>query len=235
MAGWLESLLATLAILAGFAMARRLSARLGHPPWASPVLLTALGAAAVLTLAGLPLARFEAATMPLRWLLAPALVALASVTFGKSGRTSAAAGIAANRGAALFAVTGGTVIGIGSAIGLARAVGLDATLVAALSTKTVTTPFAVAIMARVGGPVALAAALAVLTGVVGTLLVPPLLDRLRITDDIARGLALGVSAHIVATDWLTRRNPDSGGVAALAFVLAGIIASLLVPLLWGRL
>lgn len=219
-------LLACGLVLAGFAAARWLSAQLGHPPWASPVLVTALAIIAGLAVTGVPLAGFEAATAPLRWLLGPALVALALVIDGNRALLRAQAM------PVLVAVVGGALVGLGSAVALARLLGIDGVLAAALVTKTVTTPFTVAIMARVEGPVALAAALSVLTGVMGALLVPPLFARLKVIDPAARALGLGVSAHIVGTDWLTRRDARGGGLAALAFVVTGLVAALVVPLAW---
>ena len=213
-------------VLAGFSGARWLSGRLGHPPWASPVLLTALAAIMALAITGTPLAAFDAATAPLRWMLGPALVALALVIDGNRALLKAQAG------PVVLAVTGGAMVGLGSALGLGRLVGLDGELLSALVTKTVTTPFTVAIMTRVGGPVALAAALSVLTGVIGALLVPAMFDRLRVQDASARALGLGVSSHIVGTDWLTRRDPRSGGLSALAFVLTGLLFAVVVPLAW---
>ena len=47
-------------------------------------------------------------------------------------------------------------------------------------------------------------------------------------------LGLGVSSHIVGTDWLTRRDARAGGLAALAFVMAGLVAAVVVPAIWGR-
>jgi putative effector of murein hydrolase len=167
--------------------------------------------------------------MPLRWLLGPALVALALVIFDNRALLRAEAR------PVLVAVIGGTLIGLASAWGLAVALGLPPLLRAALTTKTVTTPFSVAIMTAVGGPVALAAAFSVLTGVIGALLVPGLFRRLGIASATGRALGLGVSAHIVGTDWQMRRDARAGGLSALAFVLAGLVAALLVPPLWGWL
>ncbi len=228
MAPLLASLAASALVLLVFAAARRLSGRLGHPPWASPVLTAALLLALAMPAIGVPLPRFTAAAMPLRWLLGPALVALALVVDANRAL------LARNAVPVLVAVGGGTIIGLGSAVLLARWLGLPAELAAAVATKTVTTPFSVAIMMRVGGPVELAAALSVSTGVIGALTVMPLLRRLGFAGSAGPALALGVAAHIVGTDWLTRRDARAGGLAALAFVLAGIVAALLVPPLWGR-
>ena len=221
-----EMLLVTLLVAGGFAGARALSVRLGNPPWASPVLVAALVMGLGLAVTGVPLARFEAAARPLRWLLGPALVALALVIQGNLALLKRAPA------PVLFAVTGGAVTGVASAWGLARLLGLDRVLMMAVTTKTISTPFAI-IVARMGdASVALAAAVAVLTGVIGALIVPWLFDRLRISGRAARGLGLGVSSHLVGTDWLTRRDPASGAFAALAMVLTGVIVALLLPFFW---
>jgi putative effector of murein hydrolase len=213
-------------VLACFAAARALSVRLGNPPWASPVLVAALVLGLGLAASGVPLARFDAAAMPLRWLLGPALVALALVIHGNLALLRRAPG------PVLLAVTGGTMAGVASAWGLARLSGLDRMLVMALTTKTVSTPFAVVIARMGGASVALAAAVAVLTGVIGAVCVPILFDVLKIRGRAARGLGLGVSSHLVGTDWLTRRDPAAGAFAALAMVLTGVLAALFLPVLW---
>jgi putative effector of murein hydrolase len=234
MAGALVSAAVCGAVLLVFAAARALSARLRHPPWASPVLVAALATA--LVLAGLnaagvtmPAARFQAAAAPLRWLLGPALVALAAVVDGNRAL------LRRSLLPMLVAIAGGTAVGVASAVGMARLFGLDRGLAMALATKSVSTPFAVVIAAAGGASVPLAAALVVLTGVIGALCVPLLLDRLRVTGAAARGLAIGVSSHIVGTDWLSRREPAAGSVSALAMVVSGVIAAVVLPLLWTAL
>ncbi len=219
-----QSIGAVLLVLLVFAGARWLSARLGHPPWASPVLVAALALAAGLAAAGISLPAFTAAAAPLRWLLGPALVALALVIDANRGL------MARNAGALLLAVAGGTAIGVASAVAMARGLGLEPMLAAAVATKTVSTPFAIAIMTTTGGPVALAAAMSVTTGIIGALTVMPMLRRLGFRGTAGPALAIGVSSHVVGTDWLARRDARAGGLAALAFVLAGLLAALLLPL-----
>ena len=224
----LAMILACAATLAAFAAARWLSGKLGNPPWASPVVVTALAVVLVLWALGVPVARYMAAVTPLRWMLGPALAALALVIEGNRSL------LRAEPAPIAIAVIGGAMVGMGSAIALARLAGLDGLLLHALATKSVTAPFVVALMKSVGGPVGLAAALSVATGVIGALTIPPLFERLRITG-AGRSLGIGVAAHIVGTDWLTRRDPRAGGLAALALVLAGLVAAVLLPLVWGRL
>ena len=212
-----------------FLAARALSARLGNPPWASPVLIAALAVGVLLWATAVPVADFETASAPLRAALGPAIVALG--VFVHRGR----AVIVAQPVPLLVAVIGGTTTGVISAVGLAHLVGLTPLLTQAVATKTLSTPFAVAVATSVGGPVPLAAALAVLTGVIGALLVPPLLRAVRVRGAAASGVAIGVAAHLVGTDWLTRRDPRAAGFSAVAMVLVGLLAAVALPLVWSWL
>jgi len=213
----------------GFAVMRYVSGRLGHPAWANPVFATALIILSLLVWRGINVADFQALASPLGWALGPAIVALAAVTdlvrpllIGRAR-------------AALLAIIGGSLFGMGFCWALAHLVGLDKALVAAVSVKTVSSPFLIAILGRFEGPVGLAAALSVATGVISAMLVPLLLDRLKITDRDARALALGVSGHLVASEYAIRSDPARGGLAIIGLVITGLMAALLLPLLWGWL
>jgi putative effector of murein hydrolase len=87
-------------------------------------------------------------------------------------------------------------------------------------------------MDRLGGPVALAAGASIVTGMVGAMLLPPLLKRLRFTDDATMGLAVGQAAHIVGTDALGRTQPGAARVSGLALALSGLATTLWLTLLW---
>lgn len=213
-------------VIALFLLARRAARAIGGPPWASPVLAAALGIGVLLWASGTPVAVFEDYAQPLRWALSPAIVALGAIVHRNRGTVRAQAR------PLLIAVAGGTGVGVLTAVGLARALHLGPLLTAALTTKTVSTPFAVAVAERVGGPVPLAAALAVLTGVVGAVTVPPLLHALRIRGSATTGIAMGQSAHLVGTDALTRRDPRAAAWSAVTMVLAGMLAAVVLPLAW---
>ena len=224
--------LVTAAMLAGtliaYVAARSLARVLGGPPWASPVLVAALLVAAGLQASGLGLAGYAARVGPVAWGLKPAVVALGALLW------DARAELRARAVPLLVAVAGGLATGVGSALLLARGLGLGPTVAAAFATRTVSTPFAVAVQHQVHGPEALAAAFAVLGGVVGTLLVPPLLRGLQIDDAATTGVAIGVSAHLVGTDWLARRSPAAAAFSGAAMVLAGLVAALVLPVLLAR-
>jgi putative effector of murein hydrolase len=222
----LTSFAVCLAVILGFAAMRRLSGRLGHPAWANPVLATALVVIALLAALAVPLAAFQRLAVPLGWVLGPAIVSLAAVA------DLARPLLAGRARAAVLAIIGGTLFGLALAFAMARLLGLEPLLVTALATKTISSPFLITILGRLDGPVAFAAALSVATGVVAAMLVPPLLTRLGVKDRDARALALGVSGHLVGSEYATRTDPERGGLAVIALVSAGLLAAVLLPLVW---
>ncbi len=222
----IAALLSAAATLLAFLAARRLARALGSPPWASPVLVAALLVFAALAASRIGVPPYQTAAGPLLWLLKPAVVALGALLW------DARAELRARTRPLLLAIIGGTTLGVSSALLIARLAGLDAATTTAFATRTISTPFAVAVQTSVHGPAALAAAFAVLGGIVGTLIIPPLLRALRIDDAGATGAAMGVSSHLVGTDWLTRRDRTAAGWSAVTIVLAGVLATLVLPLVW---
>lgn len=81
------------------------------------------------------------------------------------------------------------------------------------------------------GSTALIAISVVFTGVLGAVLGPGLINLLKITDPVARGAAMGCSAHGIGTGRAIELGAVEGAVSGLCIVLMGVATSILVPLL----
>ena len=73
--------------------------------------------------------------------------------------------------------------------------------------------------------------LVICTGILGAVIVTPLMNALGIRDYAARGFAAGVAAHGIGTARAFQVNELAGTFAGLAMGLNGILTALLVPLL----
>ncbi|KAG1354225.1 plastidal glycolate/glycerate translocator 1, chloroplastic [Cocos nucifera] len=73
----------------------------------------------------------------------------------------------------------------------------------------------------------LTAAAVVLTGLAGANFVQAVLDKLRLHDPIARGIATASSAHGLGTAALSAKEPEALPFCAIAYALTGILGSLL--------
>jgi putative effector of murein hydrolase len=229
--GVLAAVLAVAGSLAAYAVADLVAARLGRPTLANPVLWAAVAVVVVLAVGSVPVDDYLDATRPLRWLLAPATVALA-VPLAREARLVAAGGW---RLLAAVAVGGAVASLVGA--GVAVALGAPHALVEALAAKSVTTPIAVAIVpggaggAGAGGGVtdSLVAAAVVASGTVGAITVPALARRTRSGRPAPLGLGMGVVAHAIGTAELSRRSPRAVGYGVAGLVLNGVITALWLP------
>jgi putative effector of murein hydrolase len=202
--------------IAVYAVSRRAFLRTG---WAllSPVFASTLTIIAVLWSAGLSFEQYRPGQRLMTVLLGPAVVALALPLYRqrlvlRRQWPAVAAGIAC-----------GSVASLVSAIAIATAARLESHVVLSLAPKSVTAPVAVEIACLIGGDQALTAAFAIAG--------PWVLSHARIDDPVARGLAVGTTAHGQGTAAMLQESETAGALAGVALVLAAVFTSLVAPVL----
>jgi putative effector of murein hydrolase len=122
-----------------------------------------------------------------------------------------------------------------SAVGIAWAFGAPFDVLASLAPKSVTAAIAMGISQEIGGNPALTATLVISTGVLGAIMVTPLMNAMGLTDYRARGFAAGVASHGIGTARAFQVDPVAGTFAGIALGLNGLITALIVPILIGWL
>ena len=70
----------------------------------------------------------------------------------------------------------------------------------------------------------------VLTGIIGAIVVTPLMNRAGITDFRARGFAAGIAAHSIGTARTFQVDAVAGVFSGIAMSLNALVTSFLVPL-----
>jgi len=166
---------------------------------------------------------FEGAQF-VHFLLGPATVALAVPLY--ENRKVALAAILPM----LAALAVGSVTAIGSVVLLAEAVGLPRTVVLSLAPKSVTAAVAMGISESLHADPSLTAVAVILTGIMGAMIVTPLMNRLGTRDLRARGFAVGIAAHGIGTARAFQVDAVAGVFASIAMSLNALMTSLLVPL-----
>ena len=107
--------------------------------------------------------------------------------------------------------------------------GLTPEIIASLAPKSATIPIAVESARIEGGNPALAVAFVVATGTFGSVLGLELLNRFRISNPVARGLAMGTVSHGQGTAMAFTEGEQQGAMAGVAMALAGVLTALVVP------
>ncbi|KAJ8426757.1 hypothetical protein Cgig2_029426 [Carnegiea gigantea] len=122
----------------------------------------------------------------------------------------------------------GTIFSLYSTALAGRLVGLDRSLTVSILPRCITVALALSIVSFFeGANTSVTAAVVVLTGLVGANFVQFVLDKLRVRDPIARGIATASSAHGLGTAALSAREPEALPFCAIAYALTGIVGSLI--------
>jgi predicted murein hydrolase (TIGR00659 family) len=193
-------------------------------PLANPVLHAMWIIALFLVLTGTSYTTYFGGAQFVHFLLGPATVALAVPLY--ENRKMVVASILPM----LAALVVGSVTAIVSVVLLAQAAGLPRTVVLSLAPKSVTAAVAMGVSEQLGADPSLAAVGVVLTGIMGAIIVTPLMNRLAITDFRARGFAVGLASHGIGTARAFQVDAVAGVFAGIAMGLNALLTSLLVPL-----
>lgn len=167
---------------------------------------------------------FEKGSSFISFMLGPSVVALGYVLYEQIGY------LKGNVTSILTSIFFGSVVGIISVIILARMTGADEALILSLEPKSVTTPIAMSIAEQSGGNVSLTAVIVLFCGIFGSIIGPPVLRLLGVKSSVAKGLAMGASAHGVGTAKAMEMGMIEGALGGLAIGLMGVMTALLIPI-----
>ncbi len=208
-----------------YAVADAISLKTGRHPLANPVPHAMWIIAFFLVLTGTGYPTYFSGAQFVHFLLGPATVALA-IPLYENRRLVVAAMLPM-----LAALVIGSLTAILSVMMLSQMAGLPRDVILSLAPKSVTAGVAMGIAESLHANPSLAAVAVVMTGIIGAIIVTPLMNRLGITDFRARGFAVGLASHGIGTARAFQVNEIAGAFAAIAMSLNALVTSLLVPAL----
>lgn len=197
----------------------------GGKSWANPVLIAMILLSLLLAATGTSYPTYFEGAQFVHFMLGPATVCLALPLYDNLPRL---------RRALLPVVAGlltGSVVAVVSVLAIGRAVGLDPTVLASLAPKSTTAPVAIGISEALGGEPTLTAAMVLLTGIFGAMIVTPLLNLAHVRDWRARGLSVGTAAHGIGTARAFQVNQTAGAFAGIGMGLNAVLTAIIAPLI----
>ncbi len=220
-----QPLLWLTATMAAYAVADRLSRLSGRNPLVNSVLLAVIVLALILFLTGTDYRTYFEGAQFVHFLLGPATVALA-VPLHQHWALVKRSFVPI-----LGALVAGSLTAVISAVGIGILFGMPPDVLASLAPKSVTAAIAMAVAREIGGEPSLTATLVITTGILGAVMVTPLMNALGLTDYRARGFAAGVASHGIGTARAFQVDPVAGAFAGIALGLNGLLTALIVPTL----
>lgn len=200
-----------------------LAERAGRNPLVNPVMISIVAIAAILVATGTPYHAYFDGAQFVYFLLGPATVAIALPLYQNwpTVRRKALPMLAA--------LVAGATTAIASAVAVAALWDVPRTVLISLAPKSVTAAVAMSISDHLGGITGLTAVLVAITGVLGAVIVTPLMNAMGLRDYAARGFAAGVAAHGIGAARAFAVDPVAGTMAGIAMGLNAVFSSLLVP------
>lgn len=209
-----------------FMLAVRIKARF-HLAILNPLLVSTLLIVLILKLTGIPYESYKESANLLSYLLTPATVCLAIPMYKQLQL------LMDNLAAVLASITAGTVSSLLSILLMGKLFGLSNEHITTLLPKSITTAIGMGVSQEAGGIVTLTVAGIVMTGILGNMIAETVFHVFHIDHPIARGLALGTSAHAVGTAKALELGEIEGAMSSLSICVAGVLTVILVPVISG--
>jgi predicted murein hydrolase (TIGR00659 family) len=206
-----------------YALADRVSIATGRHPLANPVLHSIWMLSLFLKLTGTSYASYFGGAQFIHFLLGPATVALA-IPLYENRKVVIPAILPMS-----LALIIGSITATVSVILLGKAAGLPATVLLSLAPKSVTAGIAMGISESLGADPSLTAVAVILTGIMGAMIVTPLMNSIGIKDFRARGFAVGLASHGIGTARAFQVSSIAGVFAGIAMSLNALVTALIVP------
>ncbi len=183
----------------------------------NPLLIAVVVTIAVLLSAHIDYDIYYEGAKYLSYLLTPATVCLAVPLYEKLAL------LRRNWKAILAGIASGVLTTLVSVLVLSRAFSLTHEEYVTLLPKSITTAIGMGVSEELGGYVTLTVAMIIVTGILGNVTAVAVCRLFRITEPIARGVAIGSSAHALGTAKAIEIGEVEGAMSGLSIVVAGLL------------
>lgn len=187
----------------------------------NPMMISIILSVAVISIFKIPLSNYRKGTEFISFLLTPATVCLAIPLYEQFQK------LRQNWLAILLGIISGTITSMTLVFIFSLLFSFEKNEYIALLPKSVTTPIGMALSKDFGGIPAITVAVIVITGIIGAIFAPLILKIFRITDPVAKGVAIGTSSHALGTSKAMEMGEIEGAMSGLSVAVAGLITVIL--------
>ncbi|MGN0772693.1 MAG: LrgB family protein [Candidatus Ventricola sp.] len=128
-----------------------------------------------------------------------------------------------HKAAILTGVLSGVLTSLVCVLALAVLFRLDHAAYVTLLPKSITTAIGMGVSEELGGHVSITVAIIIVTGILGSMIAESVCRAFRITEPIARGVAIGTASHAIGTTKAMEMGEVEGAMSSLSIVVAGVL------------
>lgn len=153
----------------------------------------------------------------LSYLLTPATVCLAVPLYQQLHL------LKQNAKAVILGILSGVITSLTCVFLLSKLFGLNHQQYVTLLPKSITTAIGMGVSEEMNGIVTITVAAIIITGILGNVMAELICKIFRITEPVAKGIAIGTSAHAVGTAKALEMGEIEGAMSSLAIAVAGLL------------
>lgn len=183
----------------------------------NPLLISIIFVIAVIKIFDIRYETYDETAKYLSYLLTPATVALAVPLYQKINL------LKENLWAVGLSIVAGVLSSMGSVFLLSWMFQLSHEQYVSLLPKSITTAIGMGISEELGGIVAISVAAITITGILGNVIAELVCIIFRITDPIAKGLAIGTASHAAGTSKALEIGEVEGAMSSLSIAVSGLL------------
>ena len=183
----------------------------------NPLLIAVIIVILFLIVFRIDFATYENGAKYLSYLLTPATVCLAVPLYQQLYL------LKKNIKAVVLGIFSGVVTSLTCVLLLSKLFGLNHQQYVTMLPKSITTAIGIGISEEMGGMVTITVASIVITGIIGNMMAEAVCKIFHITEPIAKGLAIGTSAHAMGTAKALEMGEIEGAMSSLAIAVAGLV------------
>lgn len=183
----------------------------------NPLLISIILTIIILALGHIDYDVYYSGAKYLNWLLTPATVCLAIPLYEKFEI------LKSNFKAIIVGVLSGVISSLLFVLIISVLFGLSHMEYVTFLPKSITTAMGIGVSEELGGNVNLTAAVIILTGILGNVFAPFICKLFRITEPIAKGIAIGTSSHVLGTSKAMEMGETEGAMSSLSVAVAGLM------------
>ena len=185
-------------------------------PIFNPLLVSIAVVMVLISVLGIDYESYNASAKYLSYLLTPATVCLAIPLYQQLQL------LKSHARAIIIGILTGVITSMGTVFLLSLLFGFSHEQYVTLLPKSITTAIGMGVSEEMGGIVTITVAAIIVTGILGNMIAEATCRIFRITEPVAKGIAIGSAAHAIGTTKAMELGEIEGAMSSLAIAMAGL-------------
>ena len=183
----------------------------------NPLLIAIVAVIVLLALLDVDYASYKSSANLLSYLLTPATVCLAIPLYEQISL------LKSNLKAIMAGIISGVITSLACILVMCLIFGLDHEMYVTLLPKSITTAIGMGVSEELGGIATITVAVIIITGIIGNVIGEYVCRLFKIQEPVAKGIAIGTSAHAIGTARAMEMGEVEGAMSSLSIAVAGLL------------